>query len=55
MLFLLAAHERHSGTLAPFTPAGQGVAAAVAALAAGLLYLLRDRFDARPAGPWGAA
>ncbi|MFI8167827.1 zf-HC2 domain-containing protein [Streptomyces sp. NPDC085931] len=30
---------------APFTPAGQGVAAAVAVLAAGLLYLLRDRFD----------
>ncbi|WP_427921032.1 zf-HC2 domain-containing protein [Streptomyces sp. cg40] len=49
VLFLLAAYERHSGTLAPFTPAGQGVAAAVAALAAGLLYLLRDRFDTRPA------
>ncbi|MGX9890241.1 zf-HC2 domain-containing protein [Streptomyces sp. NPDC002276] len=48
VLFLLFAHDRHSGTLAPFTPAGQGVAAAVAALAAGLLYLLRDRFDARP-------
>jgi hypothetical protein len=31
--------------LAPFTAAGQGVAAAVAALAAGLLFLLRDRFD----------
>ncbi|WP_234388270.1 MULTISPECIES: RNA polymerase sigma factor [Streptomyces] len=31
--------------LAPFTVAGQGVAAAVAALAAGLLFLLRDRFD----------
>ncbi|MEU6914907.1 zf-HC2 domain-containing protein [Streptomyces olindensis] len=31
--------------LAPFTPAGQGVAAAVAGLGAGLLYLLRDRFD----------
>jgi hypothetical protein len=34
-----------SGPLAPFTAAGQGVAAAVAALAAGLLFLLRDRFD----------
>lgn len=33
------------GTLAPFTAAGQGVSAAVAALAAGLLVLLRDRFD----------
>ncbi|MEU5395618.1 zf-HC2 domain-containing protein [Streptomyces tibetensis] len=31
--------------LAPFTVAGQSVAAAVAALAAGLLFLLRDRFD----------
>jgi hypothetical protein len=31
--------------LAPFTAAGQGVAALVAALAAGLLFLLRDRFD----------
>ncbi|MEW2610487.1 zf-HC2 domain-containing protein [Streptomyces sp. NPDC047880] len=31
--------------LAPFTVAGQGVAAVVAALAAGLLFLLRDRFD----------
>ncbi|MFI6409167.1 zf-HC2 domain-containing protein [Streptomyces sp. NPDC050548] len=49
VLFLLAAYERHSGTtLVPFTPAGQGVAAGVAALAAGLLYLLRDRFDSRP-------
>ncbi|MEV5047491.1 hypothetical protein AB0N20_23360 [Streptomyces griseoincarnatus] len=32
-------------TLAPFTAAGQGVSAAVAVLAAGLLVLLRDRFD----------
>ncbi|MFJ8469311.1 zf-HC2 domain-containing protein [Streptomyces swartbergensis] len=31
--------------LAPFTVAGQGVAALVAALAAGLLFLFRDRFD----------
>ncbi|MFE2418692.1 zf-HC2 domain-containing protein [Streptomyces hokutonensis] len=45
---LVVANNVHGGTLAPFTPAGQGVAAAVAALAAGLLYLLRDRFDARP-------
>ncbi|MET7484809.1 zf-HC2 domain-containing protein [Streptomyces sp. NPDC005538] len=47
--FLLVAQNVHGGTLAPFTAAGQGVAAAVAALAAGLLYLLRDRFDTRPA------
>ncbi|MEV0911614.1 zf-HC2 domain-containing protein [Streptomyces hokutonensis] len=46
--FLVVADNLHGGTLAPFTPAGQGVAAAVAALAAGLLYLLRDRFDSRP-------
>ncbi|MFC8936549.1 zf-HC2 domain-containing protein [Streptomyces griseoincarnatus] len=32
-------------TLAPFTAAGQGVSAVVAVLAAGLLVLLRDRFD----------
>jgi hypothetical protein len=31
--------------LAPFTVAGQGVAALVAALAAGLLFVFRDRFD----------
>lgn len=53
---LLVAHARtHGGTLAPFTAAGQGVAAAVAALAAGLLYLARDRFDARPASFRGVA
>ncbi|MFJ6902418.1 zf-HC2 domain-containing protein [Streptomyces hokutonensis] len=46
---LLVAYNLHAGTLAPFTAAGQGVAAVVAALAAGLLYLLRDRFDTRPA------
>jgi len=28
-----------------FTAAGQGVAGAVAALAVGLLFLVRDRFD----------
>ncbi|GAA2319004.1 hypothetical protein GCM10010234_76660 [Streptomyces hawaiiensis] len=45
---LLAADALRAGAdvpLAPFTVAGQGVAAAVAALAAGLLFLLRDRFD----------
>ncbi|MFI5798443.1 zf-HC2 domain-containing protein [Streptomyces sp. NPDC051677] len=35
-------------TLAPFTAAGQSAAAAMAALAALLLYQSRDRFDARP-------
>ncbi|MFF4354671.1 zf-HC2 domain-containing protein [Streptomyces sp. NPDC001530] len=47
---LVAAQARTGtgGTLAPFTAAGQGVAGAVAALAAGLLYLLRDRFDSSP-------
>ncbi|MEU1850217.1 zf-HC2 domain-containing protein [Streptomyces sp. NPDC019990] len=45
---LVTADALRAGTespLAPFTAAGQGVAAAVAALAAGLLFLLRDRFD----------
>ncbi|KOU56719.1 membrane protein [Streptomyces sp. MMG1533] len=45
---LLTAHAQQAADgdpLAPFTAAGQGVAAAVAALAAGLLFLLRDRFD----------
>ncbi|GAA3843154.1 hypothetical protein GCM10022403_088870 [Streptomyces coacervatus] len=43
---LLAAHAYDaSDTLVPFTAAGQGVAAAVAALAGGLLFLVRDRFD----------
>ncbi|GGY28355.1 zf-HC2 domain-containing protein [Streptomyces djakartensis] len=45
---LVAADALRAGAgapLAPFTVAGQGVAAAVAALAAGLLFLLRDRFD----------
>jgi hypothetical protein len=45
-LLLVAAHaSADGGTLAPFTAAGQGVAAAVAALAAALLFLVRDRFD----------
>ncbi|MEU3933857.1 zf-HC2 domain-containing protein [Streptomyces sp. NPDC029044] len=45
---LLAADALRAGAdvpLAPFTAAGQGVAAVVAALSAGLLFLLRDRFD----------
>ncbi|KOT33820.1 membrane protein [Streptomyces caelestis] len=40
-----AARTGGEGPLAPFTAAGQGVSAAVAVLAAGLLVLLRDRFD----------
>ncbi|MFE9839890.1 zf-HC2 domain-containing protein [Streptomyces sp. NPDC005551] len=42
---LLVADRRTEGVLAPFTAAGQGVAAGVALLAAGLLYAVRDRFD----------
>jgi hypothetical protein len=42
---LVAADRAGDGPLAPFTPAGQGAAAAVAALAVGLLFLVRDRFD----------
>ena len=42
---LLAAQQTAADPLAPFTAAGQGVAGTVAALAAGLLFLLRDRFD----------
>lgn len=52
---LAAAHARTASgaTLAPFTATGQTVAAAVAALAAGLLYLARDRFDSSTAyGPF---
>ncbi|MEU6353507.1 hypothetical protein ABZ896_29985 [Streptomyces sp. NPDC047072] len=44
----MAAHSAQQAAgdpLAPFTAAGQGVSAAVAALAAGLLFLIRDRFD----------
>ncbi|MEV8596596.1 zf-HC2 domain-containing protein [Streptomyces sp. NPDC052012] len=37
--------------LAPFTAAGQGVAALVAVLAAGLILLLRDRFDLGEGSP----
>ncbi|MEW2406425.1 zf-HC2 domain-containing protein [Streptomyces griseoviridis] len=47
-LAVLAVAQGQAGqgaVLAPFSAAGQGVAAAVAALACGLLYLARDRFD----------
>jgi hypothetical protein len=51
-ILLLVAHGRaaRGGTLAPFTATGQTVAAAVAVLAAGLLYLARDRFDTKTPG-----
>jgi hypothetical protein len=42
---LVAAERAGDGPLSPFTAAGQGAAAAVAALAVGLLFLVRDRFD----------
>ncbi|MEU2226043.1 zf-HC2 domain-containing protein [Streptomyces sp. NPDC018347] len=47
VLLLVAGAAREGGdrVLAPFTAAGQGVAAGVAGLAAGLLFLARDRFD----------
>ncbi|WP_282702878.1 zf-HC2 domain-containing protein [Streptomyces sp. CC219B] len=48
LALLVSAEAAKSGTdsqLAPFTAAGQGVSAAVAALAVGLLFLVRDRFD----------
>lgn len=45
LLAAQAAQHTAADPLAPFTAAGQGVAGAVAALAAGLLFLLRDRFD----------
>ncbi|WP_406125736.1 zf-HC2 domain-containing protein [Streptomyces canus] len=45
LLAAQAAQQTAADPLAPFTAAGQGVAGAVAALAAGLLFLLRDRFD----------
>ncbi|MFD9395239.1 zf-HC2 domain-containing protein [Streptomyces sp. NPDC060000] len=48
-LLVVAQSQVHAhDTLAPFTAVGQSVAAAVAALAALLLYQARDRFDARP-------
>ncbi|MGW1724757.1 zf-HC2 domain-containing protein [Streptomyces sp. NPDC002306] len=46
---LVAASAGTEGTLAPFTAAGQAVAGAVAALAVGLLYAARDRFDSSSA------
>jgi hypothetical protein len=44
-LALLLAESGGEGPLVPFTAAGQGAAAVLAALAMGLLYLVRDRFD----------
>ncbi|MGW4275611.1 zf-HC2 domain-containing protein [Streptomyces seoulensis] len=59
-LLAVAATGRHGdATLPPFTAAGQGAAAAVAALAVGLLVHFRDRFDfaadrtAPTGGPYG--
>ncbi|MBV1935302.1 zf-HC2 domain-containing protein [Streptomyces sp. BV286] len=49
VVLLVLTQRTTDGTLAPYTAAGQGVAAAVAALAAGLFYLGRDRFDSTPA------
>ncbi|MFF8536591.1 zf-HC2 domain-containing protein [Streptomyces sp. NPDC015532] len=46
LLAVAQATAESDTTLAPFTAAGQGVSGAVAALAAALLYLARDRFDA---------
>ncbi|WP_406158636.1 zf-HC2 domain-containing protein [Streptomyces sp. NBC_00882] len=45
LLAAQTAQQTAADPLAPFTAAGQGVAGTVAALAAGLLFLLRDRFD----------
>ncbi|MGW3494568.1 zf-HC2 domain-containing protein [Streptomyces sp. NPDC001020] len=42
------------GTLVPFTAAGQGVAAAIAVVAAASLHRLRDRFDASPSASFAA-
>ncbi|MGW3410879.1 zf-HC2 domain-containing protein [Streptomyces sp. NPDC000888] len=49
LLLAAQATAADHATLAPFTAAGQGVAGAVAAVTAGLLYLVRDRFDSAPA------
>ncbi|MET7981637.1 MULTISPECIES: zf-HC2 domain-containing protein [unclassified Streptomyces] len=46
VLAVARATTEPDATLAPFTAAGQGVSGAVAVLAAVLLYLARDRFDA---------
>ncbi|SES21414.1 hypothetical protein SAMN04487983_103662 [Streptomyces sp. yr375] len=48
LLLVVATRTPEHDTLAPFTAAGQSTAAAVAAVAALLLYQSRDRFDARP-------
>jgi hypothetical protein len=45
LLAAQAAQQPNTDALAPFTATGQGVAGAVAGLGAGLLFLLRDRFD----------
>ncbi|PWI16458.1 hypothetical protein DI272_21515 [Streptomyces sp. Act143] len=45
VVLLVAAERAGDGPLVPFTAVGQGAAAAVAALAVGLLFLVRDRFD----------
>ncbi|MEV6123653.1 zf-HC2 domain-containing protein [Streptomyces sp. NPDC052077] len=50
---LFAAHSARAAAgdpLAPFTAAGQGVAAVVALAGAGVLFLARDRFDIRARG-----
>ncbi|OSC73124.1 hypothetical protein B5181_01280 [Streptomyces sp. 4F] len=44
------ARQGGDGLLAPFTAAGQGVSGVLAVLGAGLLFLLRDRFDVSPRG-----
>jgi len=49
LLLVAQAQVRTHGTLAPFTATGQAVAAAIAGLAAALLYRVRDRFDATSA------
>ncbi|MGC9442457.1 zf-HC2 domain-containing protein [Streptomyces sp. WG5] len=45
-----AARAAEDSPLAPFTAAGQGVSGLVAVLAAGLLFLFRDRFDVSARG-----
>jgi hypothetical protein len=49
LLVLARTRAGEGAPLAPFTAAGQGTAAAVAALATVLLFLLRDRFDSATA------
>ncbi|MCX2927510.1 zf-HC2 domain-containing protein [Streptomyces sp. NEAU-W12] len=55
LLVAQAGRDAVTDPLAPFTAAGQGVSALVAVLAAGLLFLLRDRFDLSRAGGTGGA